>query len=284
MSRMRRKILVAAMCAAPLSVHAASYSVSLNQISNFNMWVTGGSISPFSFTFSNDAAALNNVGASNVNNMDAAGACVGIACNSWQNQFSSHTATNSQFSYGDALIVSVPTMGGGSGAASAIGETRSTSGSGFGTGSNSLMASFQVMSVGTQLHFDFDANLLMQTVLGSGYSGAAASTYMQISISGPSSYQFTWAPNGTAGGIVGGNEYSDPFSLNWGISGTNYFSAASGSSSFHAVTSGLNAGSYTMNITMAQTANVSAVPLPAAAWLLGSGLVGLASVARRTKS
>ncbi len=36
-----------------------------------------------------------------------------------------------------------------------------------------------------------------------------------------------------------------------------------------------------MNITMTQTANVSAVPVPAAVWLLGSGLLGLVAVARR---
>lgn len=282
MSRMAiSAVALAAASVLPVSAYAASYAVSINQIDNFSMWVTGGSISPFTFTFSNDAAALNTVGDSDVNAMDANGACVGTACSGWQNQFSSHSSETSAFSYGDAQIVSVPNLSGGMGAASAIGETHALTGTGYGTGGNTMIASFNVMSAGTQLHFDFDAALIMQTLLGTGDQGAAASAGMQITINGPSGYQFLWTPNGAAGGIVGGTEYTDPFSLNWGISGTDSFSAASGASSFHAVTSGLALGSYTMNITMTQTANVSAVPVPAAAWLLGSGLLGLIGVARR---
>lgn len=282
MSRMAiSAVALAAVSVLPVSAYAASYAVSINQIDNFSMWVTGGSISPFTFTFSNDAAALNTIGDSDVNAMDANGACVGAACSGWQNQFSSHSSETSAFSYGDAQILSVPTLSGGLGAASAIGETHALIGTGYGTGGNTMIASFNVMSAGTQLHFDFDAALIMQTLMGTGDLGAAASTSMQITINGPSGYQFLWTPNGAAGGIVGGTEYSDPFSLNWGVSGTDSFSAASGASSFHAMTSGLGLGSYTMNITMTQTANVSAVPVPAAAWLLGSGLLGLVGVARR---
>lgn len=279
-------VLAASMTAASMPVFASSYAVSLNQITNFNLWATGGSINLLNFTFSNDAAALNVVGASNVNAMDAAGACVGTACVGWQNQFSSHSGVTTAFSYGDAQILSIPTLSGGLGAASAIGETRATAGVGYGVGGNTMMASFNVTptNVGTQLHFDFDATLLMQTILGAGDLGAAASSMMQITINGPSGYQFLWTPDGAVavtGAITGGTEYTDPFSLNQGIAGTDYFLASSGSPGFHAVTAGLAAGSYSMNITMTQTANVSAVPIPAAAWLFGSGLVGLAAVARR---
>ena len=274
-------VLVAVTSAASVPAFASSYAVSINQITNFSMSATSGSISPFTFTFSNDAAALNNVGASNVNSTDAAGACVGSACSGWQNLFANHSGVTTGFSYGDAQILSLPTLSGGLGAASAIGETRATVGVGYGTGSNALMASFNVVTAGTQLHFDFDANLIMQTILGAGDLGAAASSSMQITINGPSGYQFLWTPNGATGGIAGGSEVSDPFSLNQGIGGTSSFSAASSSPGFNASTAGLAAGFYSMNITMTQTANVSAVPVPAAAWLLGSGLVGLVAVARR---
>lgn len=274
-------VLAASIMAASVPVFASSYAVSLNQITNFSLWSTGGSISLPSFTFSNDAAALDTVGASHVDAMDAAGACVGSACSSWQNQFSSHSGVTTAFSYGDAQILSLPTLTGGLGAASAIGETRATSGLGYGTGGNTMMASFYVSTTGTQLHFDFDANLIMQTILGAGDLGATASSSMQITIYGPSGYQFSWAPNGLVTAMTGGTEVSDPFSLNQGIAGTSSFSAASSSPGFHAMTAGLATGSYSMNITMTQTANVSAVPIPAAAWLFGSGLVGLVAVARR---
>ncbi len=264
----------------PGTVSAATYAVSINEITNFNMWVSGGSISHFTFTYSNDAAALDGVGSSNVNNMDAPGACVGTACAGWDNQFIAHNATTSDFSYGDAQILSLPVLGGAQGAASAIGETLSGNGIGFGMGSNTLIASFNVQTAGTQLHFGFDADMLLQTVLGSGGIGAAASSAMQITINGPG-YQFLWTPDGQTGGITGGTESADAFSLNQGISGTDLFSASSANMGFHAVTNGLGEGSYTMNITMTQTANVSAVPVPAAVWLLGSGLLGLVAVARR---
>lgn len=274
-------IIVASFMAASSPVFASSYAVSSNQITNFSMWTTVGSISPFSFTFSNDAAALDVIGASNVNSTDATGACVGAACSGWQNLFTPHTTVLTAFSYGDALISSLPTVIGGLGAASAIGETRANAGIGYGTGGNTMMASFDVDTTGTQLHFDFDANLIMQTILGAGDLGAAASSAMQITINGPSSYQFLWTPNGATGGITGGSEVSDPFSLNQGIAGTDSFSAVSSSTKFHAMTAALAIGSYSMNISMNQTANVSAVPVPAAAWLFGTGLLGLVGVARR---
>lgn len=272
--------------AAPGSVFAVSYAVSTNEITDFNMWVTGGSITPFSFTFSNDAAALGDDGASNVDAMDAPGACVGSACAGWENQFTSHSSVTSDFSYGDAQIVSLPTLLGGLGAASAIGESRTTTNTGYGSGGNTMIASFSVteQNAGVQLHFDFDSTLFMQTIMGIGDNGIAANSFMQISLNGSSGYSFIWTPNGGAGGIVGGVEHSDPFSLNWGITGTDSVSATTltpGFLGFHAVTNGLAAGNYTLNISMTQTANVSAVPVPAAAWLLGSGLLGLVGIARR---
>lgn len=272
---------------APGTVSAASYAVSINQITNFDMWVTGGSISPFTFSFSNDSAALDGVGASNVDAMDAPAACVGSPCAAWQNDFVSHSGVTTDFSYGDAQILSLPTLGGDQGAASAIGETYAGNGIGYGSGGNTLTAFFSVESVGTQLHFQFDAELLMQTIMGSGDPGVAANSFMQITLSSSSGYQFLWTPNGAAGGVVGGIEHSDPFSLNRGISGTDSISASTltpGFLGFHAVTDGLALGNYTLNISMTQTANVSAVPVPAALWLLGSGLLGLVGVARRRKA
>lgn len=272
--------------AASGSAFAVSYAVSNNQIANFNMWVTGGSISPFTFSFSNDSAALGAIGDSNVDAMDADSACVGTACSGWQNQFASHSSVTTDFSYGDAQIVALPNLSGGLGAASAIGESRTSSNTGYGSGGNTLIASFSVdqANSGVQLHFDFDSILFMQTIMGLGDSGIAANSFMQITLNGGSGYSFIWTPNGGAGGIIGGTEVSDPFSLNRGITGTDSVSATTltpGFQGFHAMTNGLAAGNYTLNINMTQTANVSAVPVPAAAWLLGSGLIGLVGVARR---
>lgn len=62
---------------------------------------------------------------------------------------------------------------------------------------------------------------------------------------------------------------TDPVYTNSVLSGWNHMPAP------------LQSGNYTLALTGADFASPSAVPIPAAAWLLGSGLVGLIGLARR---
>jgi len=101
-------------------------------------------------------------------------------------------------------------------------------------------------------------------------------------------FGFKW----TAHDLVntGGNNYDAPFDwgatanipvvLNWGITGTNYETLDGDSNGIPGTA--MTAGPFTgfspyFNVT-------TAVPIPAAAWLFGSGLLGLVGVARRRRN
>ena len=116
-----------------------------------------------------------------------------------------------------------------------------------------------------------------------GFS-ATADISFSISIAESGSPFFSWTPDGLAGGIVGGNEYLDPFSLNDNVSGFPGLTIGSitGSGTFSAGFT-LRAGqpySFTIDHSSAATAtNIAAVvPEPTAfvVWGLLSAAVGIA--------
>ncbi len=126
----------------------------------------------------------------------------------------------------------------------------------------------------------------MQTsVSGTGLSNAA-NMFFNISLTNGGGEVFSWSRGGVDDGIdgvkgtVGGTEYSDPFTLNYGITGNTIFDPVAGF--FSAEINNLPGGSYTLNIKMENQVNGAAVvPVPAAVWLFGSGLLGLIGVARK---
>ena len=70
--------------------------------------------------------------------------------------------------------------------------------------------------------------------------------------------------------------------FNLGIAGNTTYDPLSGF--FSAQTGPLAGGNYTLNIKMENQSNASAVvPVPAAVWLFGSGLVALAGITRRSQ-
>jgi hypothetical protein len=264
------------------SVMASSTTaLSMNEISRF--FIKGlSSSSGFSFTFSNDTAATESGGTGGVDTMNAPAACVGD-CVGWEDEFQSHAPYSVEFSYGDAQIINDNVLKG-TGEASSIGEVVVTDGIAHAAGSN-VMTSTLKLGDSSKLAFSFVADPLMQTSISDIELGSsAANMFFNISITDDSNNKvFSWSPDGTKGGIVGGIESSDPFDLNYGITGNTVYDPTA--RLFSAETDALSAGLYTLNIKMENQANGAAVvPLPAAIWLFGSGLLGLVAMARRKKA
>lgn len=276
------KPMLAAATALPLSffastAFAAPYALSVNKITQFQMSFNG-SANFDGFTFSNDSAASENDGTGSTNSMDAPAACIGD-CAGWDNEFSAHTNSN-EFSYGDALISDADVLNG-DGAASTIGEVNVLDGTGFASGSNTMTSSqFSIDTAGTSIDFSFQSDPLLNTVLGSNGQTAASLNFSITLTDSNDQKVFEWLPDGDVGsGIDGGTESSDPFSLNTGIAGTSTYDPSQ--NQFAAVTGGLAKGDYNLNISMGSQVNAAVVPVPAAVWLFGSGLLGLVGVARR---
>ncbi len=268
---------------ASTAASAASYAVSTDTITNFSLTFTS-EYSFYGVTASADASI--SVGdltglELDVERMDADPACVGVYCSTFDNNFAPNGASSYPgYSYGDAQIVS-KNVTAGTGEASSIGEATIYNGLATAAGGNMMQAGFYLTSEGS-LSFSFLATPYMRTDLGAGALGATSLIDMEISIWKSGSEVFHWAPNGQAGGITGGAETSDPFSLNSTFTGNALYDP--GTDTFSASTGSLGTGLYSMNIRMGNLVHVEAVPVPAALPLFGSGVLALAVLIRRKRA
>lgn len=255
---------------------ASSYAVSYNTITGFTLAFGGGAGNLSPFTLSVDASITSYGLDGGLSMKDAPAACLNC---SYSNSFASHGSAT-EYAYGDAQIVSRNVLAG-IGAASSIGEVSAFNSAGLSGGSNTMVASFTVSGTPGTVNFGFLSSPYMNTTLTPGGVSANANQLMSVSIYQGLTKVFEWKPDGTVGTVFGGTESADPFSLNSSITGNALFNPVS--DSFAAATNSLSTGTYSLSITMANYVSATAVPVPAAVWLFGSGLLGLAGIARRKK-
>lgn len=286
--------------------HAAAIAYSTLQISGFQFLQADGS--PFGagafdpLTPTNNTAAearLNGSGPTgdditNGNSdvvLQCAGDCGGIA----QNDFGMQGGS-SQFSRADAQLFG-DSLGAGL-AANSVAEVQLNIPSNGSSSSNvGTVTDFSFSDVDGALRIRFDATPEMFASLDE-LGGAFAGLAWHIAITdGAGDQIFSWAPDGTIGGLVCDSpdadandtcsEIADPFALNnsVGVGSAGQIAYDPGQGTFVAVMPIFDADqTYTVTILHKTSVQaVQSVPEPAAAGMLGVGLLGLIGLRRRRR-
>jgi protocatechuate 3,4-dioxygenase beta subunit len=220
--------LLAAAFALPL--HAGVSSNAVIDITNFTIGGSGFAFSSGQPVSSADVAAEltgfpnSSLSGTTANSLlDLATVCVGTCPQIGSNAFPVLSgAPLATFSTSDQYRSGSLTTGAriANGAYSAIdaGQKESSADS-----NNNLQGTFVVGTSGpVTLTFDARAYLESFVSAGEAYPGFSTAAYSVsfsiLNLSGGGTTVFSWSPNGTAGGIVGGTETADPFTLNGTLS------------------------------------------------------------------
>jgi hypothetical protein len=165
---------------------------------------------------------------------------------------------------------------------------------------NGLTAQFDFIVTGTgTVEINFDALAYLEAFVTPGGLGEnAQATYstsfrLTQNVGGVQNTIFTWAPDGLPGGIVGGVEVLDPFTLNANVAsidpagGVSAVGAAVGvknAGAFQALTPVLLAGQrYTLSASMDTDVIAVAIPEPATLGLFSLALLGMGAALRRRR-
>lgn len=300
---MKRSILVLAMAGlfgASAGAQADSFATSYNNVTNLlvtpTQLVTPGTSSNTSETKAclPNGTCVNGGGAgvkdSPVSQINAPGYVA--------NSYTSQEASATSYALSDASIDSTQLSGAAFTQARAIAEAKlvgnSTASANSGNSSSTVIRSTYTVGEGGTIAFTFDADPYIKAYISSDSlipSVASASITLSFTIAdSQGNTVFAWAPDGRVGGISGGTEIADAFSLNSTITalvgngGPLVYNPLGGFGSFAATSDALAAGTYTLNLSMGQGVNlVSAVPEPETYGMMLGGLALLGFVARRRK-
>lgn len=172
---------------------------------------------------------------------------------------------------------------------------------------SALRSTFVVGGAGGALTFSFDADPVIRAWLNNGVLSSQAEGSLSVHFNIVNNFGkvvFNWAPDGiVSSGILGGKETADPFTLNTSLSALpdnpgllEYEPAAcpniglaapaggTAARCFNASTDRLQAGIYTLSLTMNETVNLQLlqpIPEPGTLLLLGIGLGAVALTRRK---
>lgn len=295
-------IAAAAACLASSAASADTYARAYNEITNLVITSSNGAAVGPSVNSSFATACLPNstcVSNGGAGVTDTAPAQLGWA-GYVNNSYASNGASGTSYAVADASIDKLQLSGDPYTRARNFAEAKlignGTANAVAGNSSATLLTTTIVAGAGDKLSFHFDALPYIQAYLtGNAIAPSQAQGSIGLNfnlIDNSGNIVFNWAPDGITGGIQGGVETADAYTLNTSLTALNgnggplTFAPSSctvgGVGCFSASTNALAAGVYTLNLAMHENVTLqSAVPEADtyAMLLAGLGLMGV--VARR---
>ncbi|MDC8756181.1 EDSAP-1 family PEP-CTERM protein [Janthinobacterium fluminis] len=313
---MKKTLLALAMTGffAASNAQASAYAMSFNDVTNLVITPTAGIVFPPGNSTNNSGAVaclpngtcVNNGGAGFINAPFAQVGAAPYADNTYRAV--NREANANSFALADASIDSRQFIGDPFTRARNMAEglllQTNTANATAGNSSATLLTSTFIVTGNGTINFSFDAVPFIRTYLVAAALGSQAEGILALNFNivgspsntapGSTGLVFNWAPDGVAGGILGGTEGGDPFTLNTtltalpGNPGPLVYDPTGcvPGGCFNATTSPLAEGTYTLNLAMRETVNLQLVqiPEPGSILLLGIGLAALGFTTRQRQS